>query len=146
MDGNRGDSPKNDKLVSGERLPHKFCPYCGFRNEASMDSCVKCGKDISWIRIPEQIPSPEIIKEKPRSEPKRESIFSMRAILVFLLIFLLLVALIAVMIIAGKSKSEETGCLMDANIAAVGVRCYENRAAVMSGPSIPCGGGSLSAV
>ncbi|MBN2167695.1 MAG: hypothetical protein JW738_00495 [Actinobacteria bacterium] len=106
---NSKDSKREKEPVSIEHLPHKFCPNCGFRNEASMDACEQCGKDISWIRIPEPIPPSEIIKEKPRSEPEREPIFSMRAILVFLLIFLLLVALIAVMIVVGKSKDDETG-------------------------------------
>jgi hypothetical protein len=111
--GNGGEQdkkllPSTEEAFGKKRLPHKFCPYCGHRNEALAERCENCGKDISWMRIPE--PSNRI--ENPPLKPKPIGKTFSRRTAIILGIILLLIALALVLIIAfgNKSKgSEKTG-------------------------------------
>ena len=95
------------QLLRKTRVPHKFCPYCGTRNEANAQSCANCGKDISWMRIPEPIPYSEPPKEKPRSLPEQQKIFTPRVILVIAIIVALLFAFVLVILLVTRGKSAE---------------------------------------
>lgn len=95
------------QLYRKTRVPHKFCPNCGTRNEASADTCVNCGKDISWMRVPEPVPYSEPPKQKPKSLPEQQKFFTPRVILVIVIIVALLVGLILVLLLTTKGKSAE---------------------------------------
>jgi ribosomal protein L40E len=95
------------QLLRKTRVPHKFCPYCGTRNEADAQNCASCDKDISWMRVPEPIPYTEPPKEKPRSLPEQQKIFTPRVILVIALIVALLFAFVLVILLVTKGKSAE---------------------------------------
>jgi ribosomal protein L40E len=96
------------QLYRKKKVPHKFCPNCGARNEAEADRCANCGKDISWMKVPESIPAQEAPKQKPRSMPEqRKPVFTWKAILIFILIILAVAALILVIYFtSGKSNGE----------------------------------------
>lgn len=103
------DEKRSDGSVRLTHIPHKFCPNCGHRNDASLDVCEQCGKDISWIKVPEQTPIIHTPAQKPRSLPKGEPVFSRRAIIVAILIGLLLAGLIVAIVFLGRSKSKDSG-------------------------------------
>lgn len=90
-------------------IPRKFCPYCGNKNDASDDVCEKCGKDISWIKVPEQTPIIDTPVEKPRSLPKGQPVFTRRAVIVAILIILLLVGLVVAIVLLGRSPGNGSG-------------------------------------
>ena len=102
-------SKESEQLYRKTKVPHKFCPYCGTRNEADADRCSNCGKDISWMKVPEPIPSQEPPYQHPRSMPEQKKIFTTRAIIVFALILLILLALILVLVFTTTSKSKAEG-------------------------------------
>jgi ribosomal protein L40E len=89
------------------RVPHKFCPYCGTRNEADADRCANCGKDISWMRVPEPVPYSEPPKERPRSLPEQQKIFTPRVIIVIALIAALLFAFVLVIVLVTSGRSAQ---------------------------------------
>jgi ribosomal protein L40E len=95
------------QLYRKTRVPHKFCPNCGTRNEASADTCSNCGKDISWMRVPEPVPYSEPPKQKPKSLPEQQKVFTPRVILVIAIIVALLFAFILVLILTTRGKSAE---------------------------------------
>ena len=101
-------TPMARDLLEKQKIPHKFCPYCGFRNEGDVDECEQCGKDISWIRVPEHIPHVEAPEQKPKSPPKKERIFSNRTILLIILGIVVLVALILVLTLTTGGGNGET--------------------------------------
>lgn len=122
MTNSKGDpEPGKDDLSSRKRLPHKFCAYCGFKNEASVENCEQCGKDISWMRIPEPSAKIDVPPEKPRSEPKREPVFTGKAIVVIIVVFLLLAGLITAIILIGISKNSESGSRLEMSTDLVSV-------------------------
>ncbi len=85
------------QLYRKKKVPKKFCPYCGTRNEPEVDRCVSCGKDISWIKVPETLPPEERPFQVPRSLPEQEKpVFTWKAILVFVLVLLAIAALVLV--------------------------------------------------
>lgn len=90
-------------------IPHKFCPYCGYKNDASVDICEKCGKDISWIKVPEQTPIIDTPVEKPRPLPKGQPVFTLKAIIVAILIILMLVGLVVAMVLFGRTPDKGSG-------------------------------------
>ena len=114
------------QLYRKTKLPHKFCPYCGTRNEAGAQECSNCGKDISWMRIPEPIPYSEPPKEKPRGLPEQQKIFTPRVIVVIALIVALLFAFVLVILLVTKGKSAEllpvSGVLMALGLCVPDVR------------------------
>lgn len=94
------------------KLPHKFCPYCGYRNDASVDLCENCGKDISWMRVPEPRPPTETPYKAPKPLPKQRELSRRMIFFIFLGIGLLIViALIVALIATGKSKGAEVTLL-----------------------------------
>jgi NADH pyrophosphatase NudC (nudix superfamily) len=95
------------QLYRKTRVPHKFCPNCGTRNEASADTCANCGKDISWMRVPEPVPYSEPPKQKPRGLPEQKKVFTPRVILVIAIIVALLFAFVLVLLLSTKGKSAE---------------------------------------
>lgn len=94
------------QLYRKTRVPHKFCPYCGFRNEAHAEICEQCEKDISWLRIPEPIPYEETPKQPARSMPDQQKVFTPRAIVVMLIILALIAALVLILVFATAKKSS----------------------------------------
>jgi hypothetical protein len=93
------------QLYRKKKVPHKFCPYCGHKNEAEADRCVNCGKDISWMKVPESVPYDEPPKQKPRSMPDQaQPVFTWKAILVFLLILILVAAIILIIYFTTKGS------------------------------------------
>ncbi|MHB8895609.1 MAG: hypothetical protein ACYC99_10595 [Candidatus Geothermincolia bacterium] len=97
------------QLYRKTRVPHKFCPNCGTRNEASEDRCVNCHKDISWMRVPESIPTEARPFQKPKSLPdQREPVFTWKAIVVFILIILIIAALILTIYFTSRNNNKKT--------------------------------------
>jgi hypothetical protein len=112
--GDREDEKLTEEakqLLRKTRVPHKFCPNCGMRNEADAQDCAGCGKDISWMRIPEPIPHSEPPREKPRSLPEQQKIFTLRVVLVVALIVGLLLAFVLVILLVTRGKSAELMCV-----------------------------------
>ncbi len=97
---------EQEQLYRKARVPHKFCPYCGTRNEADADACVNCERDISWMRIPEPVPYDTAPPKPPASLPEGERIFTPRTVIIFVLIILLIAALVVILALA-SSKSEK---------------------------------------
>jgi ribosomal protein L40E len=82
------------ELLEKSRIPHKFCPYCGTKNEGDAETCVNCDKDISWMKVPERRSAYEAPILKPRKMPKQREPFNWRQLIIVLLILLLVAALI----------------------------------------------------
>ena len=97
-------SPTAKRVYGKVRLPHKFCPYCGHRNEAGAEVCENCGKDISWMKVPEPVTYTEAPKEKPRELPTQRKSFSRKAIVWIIVIAAVLVAVILVLVFTVGSK------------------------------------------
>jgi predicted nucleic acid-binding Zn ribbon protein len=114
-------SEEAKQLYRKTKVPHKFCPNCGTRNEADADRCSNCNKDISWMRIPEPVPYSEAPKEKPRSLPEEQKIFTPRAVLVISLVLALILGLILVIVLITKGKSAvpAPGLLLPATACAL---------------------------
>jgi len=102
-------SKEAEQLYRKTRVPHKFCPYCGTKNEADADRCSNCGKDISWMKVPEPIPSQQPPYQPPRNMPEQQKIFTPKAIIIFALILLVLLALILVLVFTTGNKSKAEG-------------------------------------
>ena len=108
--GDREDEKLTEEakqLLRKTRVPHKFCPHCGMRNQADAQDCAGCGKDISWMRIPEPIPHSEPPREKPRSLPEQQKVFTLKVVLVIALIVGLLLAFVLVILLVTRGKSAE---------------------------------------
>jgi predicted nucleic acid-binding Zn ribbon protein len=94
-------SPTARQVLGKTRVPHKFCPYCGTRNEANAEVCESCGKNIAWMKVPEQ---------KPRELPKQRTAFSKKTLVIILLILALIVITVLVLLLTvGKSKGATAG-------------------------------------
>jgi len=116
-------SESEKQLYRKTRVPHKFCPYCGHKNEADADRCANCGKDISWMKVPEAIPAQEPPFQKPRSMPEQATpVFTWRAILVFVLIILILIALVLVIYFTTRKSSKPKGAMEFVVAASGGAR------------------------
>lgn len=113
------------------RVPHKFCPYCGTRNPPDFDNCESCGKDISWIKVPEQTPhtvEPKV-KRKPRPD-EREKTVSRKTIVISLIVLLILIAVVLVIFLTmepGKSAVLLPAALAYAGLVASPMRSTPNR-------------------
>jgi predicted nucleic acid-binding Zn ribbon protein len=98
-------SPRARQVLGKTRVPHKFCPYCGTRNEASADVCENCGKNIAWIKVPEPTPYTETPKEEPRLLPEQRKPFNRRTIVIILIILaLILIAVLILIFTIGRGK------------------------------------------
>lgn len=95
------------QLYRKTRVPHKFCAYCGARNEPDAQRCEECGKDISWMRVPEPIPYDQAPPEAPRELPKQQKVFTPRMLIVIGLIIVLLLAFVLVLVLATRGRSAE---------------------------------------
>lgn len=95
------------QLYRKTRVPHKFCPNCGTRNQADADVCASCGKDISWMRVPEPIPYDEAPKQPPRSLPDQQKVFTPRVVIVIAVILGLMFAFILVLVLVTRGKAAE---------------------------------------
>lgn len=98
------------QLYRKKKVPKKFCPYCGTRNEPEVDRCASCGKDISWIKVPESLPLEERPFQPPRSLPEQKKpVFTWKAILVFVLVLLAIAALVLVIYFTTRDGKVEAG-------------------------------------
>ena len=70
------------QLYRKTRVPHKFCPNCGSKNQADADRCSNCGKDISWMRVPEPIPHDEGPQAETKKYPQQQRVFTPRVVIV----------------------------------------------------------------
>ncbi len=97
--------PSTEKAYGGTKLPHKFCPYCGHRNEATAENCANCGKDISWMRVPE----PSNPTYNPPVKPKpMGKVFSRRTMVIIAIIIVLVVAAIVLAITLSNNNSNKS--------------------------------------
>lgn len=94
MAKDEGDSRGGSQDIYKERVPHKFCPYCGARNEGNAEKCDSCGKDISWMKVPEKTMTVELPSTRPGKAPQPKRVFSLKAAIIALIIVLLLTALV----------------------------------------------------
>ncbi|HEY5531032.1 MAG TPA: zinc-ribbon domain-containing protein [Candidatus Anoxymicrobiaceae bacterium] len=108
-EGDENLTEEQKQLYRKTRVPRKFCPNCGTRNEPDAMVCVNCGKDISWMKIPEPIPYDQAPLTVPKKIPEQQKIFTPRAILVLILILALLAAFVLILVFATKGKSTELG-------------------------------------
>jgi len=108
-------TPTGEKLYGKSHLPKKICPYCGFRNDARADTCEECGKDISWIKVPELVPGVEEPELPSRPLPEQQKVFSTKQLIILVLILILLVAAILVLVFVGKGKGAELGVYVGKN-------------------------------
>lgn len=103
-------SPRAKQVLGKTRVPHKFCPYCGTRNEASAEVCENCGKNIAWMKVPEPIPYTEAPKQKPRELPEQRRAFSRRTLIIILIILALIAIVILVLILTvGEGQGATAG-------------------------------------
>jgi predicted nucleic acid-binding Zn ribbon protein len=103
-------SPTARQVLGKTRIPHKFCPYCGTRNEAHAEVCENCGKNIAWMKVPEPIPYTETPKQKPRELPEQRRIFSRKTLIIMLVILALIVIAVLVLVLTvGKGKGATAG-------------------------------------
>lgn len=109
MPDDRELTGEQEQLYRKARVPHKFCPYCGTRNEAGADACVNCEKDISWMRIPEPVPYDTAPVKPPASLPEGERIFTFRTVIIFVLVLVLIAALVVILaLVSSKSEKPES--------------------------------------
>lgn len=114
MPDDRDKTPSTQDILHKKR-PHKFCPYCSSSNDGDVDECEQCGKDISWIRMPEDTPMVSAARQKPKSPPERRRIFNNRAILLIIIGIVLLIALIVVLVlVTGNGDSGDAIRLVNA--------------------------------
>ena len=101
-------SPTGEKIYRPKKLPKKFCPYCGHRNEPYAEKCENCDKDISWMRIPEEVPGVDEPKLPPKSPPKQRQAFTRWQVVVIWIVVVLLIAAIAtIIVLATRNESEQ---------------------------------------
>lgn len=121
--GSRMDDEKfEDKLsdtakqvLGTKKLPHKFCPYCGHRNEARAENCENCGKDISWLRMPDSLPPSDNPPLPVENLPEQKEEFGWKGLIVVLLIIILLIAAVVILVWAAsrnKSGSKSKGAFV----------------------------------
>lgn len=109
------------QVLGKTRIPHKFCPYCGTRNEARAEACESCGKNIAWMKVPEPIPYTEAPKQKPRELPEQRSAFSRKTLIIMLIILaLIVIAVLVLLLTVGKSKGA-TACSSCAALCMAGL-------------------------
>jgi predicted nucleic acid-binding Zn ribbon protein len=103
-------SPTARQVLGKTRIPHKFCPYCGTRNEANAEVCESCGKNIAWMKVPEPIPYTETPKQKPRMLPEQRKAFSRKTLIIILIILALIAIVILVLILTvDRGKGATAG-------------------------------------
>ena len=108
-DENLTDEQK--QLYRKKRVPHKFCPYCGTRNEANAANCANCDKDISWMKVPEPMPYDEPPKQKPRPLPPEQKVITPRAIIVLIIIVAVILAIFLTLYFTTRGKGAELSAL-----------------------------------
>jgi predicted nucleic acid-binding Zn ribbon protein len=103
-------SPTARQVLGKTRIPHKFCPYCGTRNEANAEVCENCGKNIAWMKVPEPIPYTETPKQKPRELPEQRKAFSRKTLIIILVILALIaIAVLVLIFTVDKGKGATAG-------------------------------------
>lgn len=125
MDGSdsKYKSPSARQLYGEQKLPHKFCPFCGHRNEGTAERCEECGKDISWLVVPEQGVYPETPRDKPRTLPKSREPFSRRAILIVVGVLLIIAIAIAIAVVM---VSRSSGAVIACSFAVAGTMALDS--------------------
>ena len=123
------------KVLRKEKVPHKFCPYCGARNEPDAEECASCRKDISWIRVPEPVPPSELYHDKPRKLPEQQPVFSKLAIGILVLVIILVVALV-IFLVLRSNKQDGEGAFLVFTVASMGL--------CLTGSLLSCNTRSLS--
>lgn len=100
--------PEAKRVYGAGKIPYKFCPYCGAKNEGPVDECTKCGKDISWIRIPQPTARTETPEEKPRLLPKQKDPFRRRNIVILVILALLVITAVTIYLISRNGGSSSS--------------------------------------
>ena len=134
-------SKEAEQLYRKTRVPHKFCPYCGTKNEADADRCSNCGKDISWMKVPEPIPPQKPPYQPPKAMPEQQKVLTPKAIIVFLLILLAILALVLILVFTTSNKSKASGLSIEVARPAVCAGTCPSTEACPCGPTGPssCG-------
>lgn len=102
--------PEAKRVYGVKKLPHKFCPYCGARNEAQNENCESCGKDISWIKIPEPTVRTESLPVEKVKKPTKEKkpVSKKRVILMIVAaVIAILIVLLVVLLTSSKGSGIE---------------------------------------
>lgn len=108
------------------KVPHKFCPYCGHRNAASVDQCEQCGKDIAWIKVHEPGPHTETPFKAPKPLPKQKELSRRMIFFLFLGIgLLLIIVLVILLLVMGKGKGADAAIVILAPLALAAVAVGE---------------------
>ena len=106
-DSDENLTEEQKQLYRKSRVPSKFCAYCGTKNNAEADRCASCGKDISWMRVPEPIPHDQAPPQAPRSLPKQDKVFTPKTVLVIALVLGLVLAFILILVLVTGGESAE---------------------------------------
>ncbi len=113
MPDDRDKAPSTQDILDKKR-PHKFCPYCSFSNDGDVDECEQCGKDISWIRMPEDTPMVSAPRQKPKSPHEKRRTFSNRVILLIIIGVLLIALIVVLVLVTGNGDSGDATRLVNA--------------------------------
>ena len=109
-EGDKRLSETSKQVLGKIRIPHKFCPYCGTRNEANAEVCENCGKNIAWMKVPEPMPHSEAPKQKPRDLPEQRNAFSRKTLIIVLIILALIaIAVLILVFTVGKGTGATAG-------------------------------------
>lgn len=97
-------TPSARQVYGETKVPRKFCPFCGHKNDGHAERCEGCGKDISWMVVPEQSVYPEAPPDKIRSLPKSREPFSRRKVMIIVTVILAIaVGIIIAVVLSTRS-------------------------------------------
>ncbi|MDD5747743.1 MAG: hypothetical protein PHP64_01605 [Actinomycetota bacterium] len=101
-------TPTGEEFYGKKHLPKKICAYCGFRNDAHADNCENCGKDISWIKVPDVVPGVDEPPLPTAPLPEQRKAFTWKMVLIIALVLILIAALVIVLVVFSSSEKSES--------------------------------------